>query len=174
MLFYERRYEVARAFVLNGARVIMVNRKEEQGEAAIERIKQEAGKDAQIEWMPCDMGNLRQIKETFSKLREREGRLDLVSIVLTRYHYQRASTHILTSSFSWLVSTQTSTAKQPIILIAISKSIGWGSTTSVTSFILYYGKRRNCPILRLLASFSRVPNCIAWLHRTPNSLHSTR
>ncbi|CAJ2510863.1 Uu.00g064880.m01.CDS01 [Anthostomella pinea] len=71
-------YEIARAFVLNGARVIMVNRKEDQGEDAIKKIKDEAGQDARIEWVGCDMGNLKQIKEVFTGIREREERLDLV------------------------------------------------------------------------------------------------
>lgn len=72
------RYEVSRAFVLNKARVIMINRKEDQGQEAIQKIKKEAGEEAQIEWLPCDMGNLKQIKEVFSGIREREERLDLV------------------------------------------------------------------------------------------------
>ncbi|BCR90596.1 short chain dehydrogenase/reductase family protein [Aspergillus chevalieri] len=71
-------YQVARTFVLNGARVIMVNRKEDQGQDAIDKIKQEAGPTAQIEWMECDMGNFKQIKDTFTSLREREVRLDLL------------------------------------------------------------------------------------------------
>ncbi|KAH2876044.1 hypothetical protein KXW22_004305 [Aspergillus fumigatus] len=56
-------YEISRAFVLNGARVIMVNRKEEQGQSAIDKIKEEAGADAKIEWIPCDMGDLNEIKD---------------------------------------------------------------------------------------------------------------
>ncbi|KAL9121743.1 MAG: hypothetical protein Q9187_001697 [Circinaria calcarea] len=71
-------YEVSRAFVLNKARVIMINRKEDQGQEAIGKIKKEAGEDAQIEWLPCDMGNLKQIEEVFSGIREREERLDLL------------------------------------------------------------------------------------------------
>jgi hypothetical protein len=71
-------YEIARAFVLNGARVIMVNRKEEQGQDAIKKIKEEAGEKAQIEWLGCDMGNLKEVKEVFTGIREREERLDLV------------------------------------------------------------------------------------------------
>ena len=74
------RYEISRAFVLNGARVIMVNRKEDQGQAAVEQIKKEAGQDAKIEWMPCDMGNFKEIKEVFTGFREREERLDLVPV----------------------------------------------------------------------------------------------
>ncbi|KAH1411777.1 hypothetical protein KXX22_008774 [Aspergillus fumigatus] len=70
-------YEISRAFVLNGARVIMVNRKEEQGQSAIDKIKEEAGADAKIEWIPCDMGDLNEIKEVFPGMRERESRLDL-------------------------------------------------------------------------------------------------
>lgn len=56
----------------------MVNRKEEQGDEAIKKIKEEVGPDAKIEWEGCDMGNLKQVKEVFSKIREREERLDLV------------------------------------------------------------------------------------------------
>jgi NAD(P)-dependent dehydrogenase (short-subunit alcohol dehydrogenase family) len=71
-------YEISRTFVLNGARVIMVNRKEDQGQEAIDKIKEEAGSDAKIEWVPCDMGNLAQIREVASRFVEEE-RLDLVS-----------------------------------------------------------------------------------------------
>jgi NAD(P)-dependent dehydrogenase (short-subunit alcohol dehydrogenase family) len=71
-------FEIARAFVKVGARVIMVNRKEEQGQDAIKKIKDEVGQDAPIEWEECDMGNLNQIKEVFTKIRERESRIDLL------------------------------------------------------------------------------------------------
>lgn len=56
----------------------MVNRKSEQGDAAIEAIKKESESDAKIEWVGCDMGSLKQVKEVFTKMREREERLDLV------------------------------------------------------------------------------------------------
>lgn len=56
----------------------MINRKEDQGQDAIDKIKQEAGPTAQIEWMECDVGNFQQIKDTFTSLREREVRLDLL------------------------------------------------------------------------------------------------
>lgn len=56
----------------------MINRKEDQGQDAIDKIKQEAGPTAQIEWMECDVGNFQQIKDTFISLREREVRLDLL------------------------------------------------------------------------------------------------
>ncbi|KAL4983313.1 hypothetical protein BDW68DRAFT_194536 [Aspergillus falconensis] len=71
-------YEVSRAFALNGARVIMINRKEEQGESAIKKIKDESGGKAEIEWLPCDMGSLKQIRDVFGGIRERESRLDLL------------------------------------------------------------------------------------------------
>ncbi|CZT11348.1 probable dehydrogenases with different specificities (related to short-chain alcohol dehydrogenases) [Rhynchosporium agropyri] len=71
-------YEIARAFVEAKARVIMINRKEEQGEDAIKTIKKEVGEHAQIEWLHCDLGSLREVKEVFTGLREREKRLDLL------------------------------------------------------------------------------------------------
>jgi len=71
-------YEISRAFVQNKARVIMINRKEDQGNDAIAKIKQEVGEHAQIEWLPCDLGSLKEVKDTFTGLREREERLDLL------------------------------------------------------------------------------------------------
>lgn len=56
----------------------MVNRKEEQGDEAIKRIKDECGQDAQVEWKGCDTGTLKEVKEVFTKIREYEKRLDLV------------------------------------------------------------------------------------------------
>ncbi|KAL4916170.1 hypothetical protein BDW62DRAFT_218893 [Aspergillus aurantiobrunneus] len=71
-------YEISRAFALHGARVIMINRKEDQGASAIEKIKEESSQKAKIDWVPCDMGNLNQVKEVFSGISEREERLDLL------------------------------------------------------------------------------------------------
>jgi len=56
----------------------MINRKEEQGKEAIEKIKKETNGEAQVEWIPCDLGNLAEVKEVFTGLRERESRLDLL------------------------------------------------------------------------------------------------
>jgi NAD(P)-dependent dehydrogenase (short-subunit alcohol dehydrogenase family) len=58
----------------------MINRKEEQGQEAIDKIKKEVGDDAKIEWVPCDLGNLKEVKEVFTGIREREERLDLVRV----------------------------------------------------------------------------------------------
>jgi len=71
-------FEIAKAFVKVGARVIMINRKEEQGQEAIKQIKDECGQDAKIEWLPCDFGHLKEVKEVFTGIREREDRLDLL------------------------------------------------------------------------------------------------
>jgi NAD(P)-dependent dehydrogenase (short-subunit alcohol dehydrogenase family) len=73
--------EIARFFALMGARVIMTNRKKEQGDEAIERIKaecQKEGKEAKVEWVGCDLGELKQVKEVFTSLREKLDRIDLV------------------------------------------------------------------------------------------------
>lgn len=56
----------------------MVNRKEEQGQDAIKKIKEEVGENAKIEWVPCDLGHLKEVKDVFTGIREREERLDLV------------------------------------------------------------------------------------------------
>ncbi len=60
----------------------MTNRKEEQGDEAISKIKKEAseqGKEVKVEWVGCDLGSLKEVKEVFTGLRDRLDRLDLVS-----------------------------------------------------------------------------------------------
>ena len=80
-------FEIARAFVQHKARVILINRKKDQGDDAITKIKQEAGEHAQIEWLPCDLGSLEEVKDVFTNLRKREKRLDLVSVLITSSRY---------------------------------------------------------------------------------------
>ena len=70
-------YEVSRALALAGVKVIMVNRKEEQGSEAISSIKKEKA-DADVEWKHCDMGSLKEVKEVFSGLRNSLERLDFL------------------------------------------------------------------------------------------------
>ncbi|KAK4120570.1 NAD(P)-binding protein [Parathielavia appendiculata] len=60
-------FEVSRALANAGCRVLMVNRKEEQGEDAKATIAAESP-GAQVEWLECDMGNLWQIRDVFTKL----------------------------------------------------------------------------------------------------------
>ncbi|KAF2868280.1 hypothetical protein BDV95DRAFT_501096 [Massariosphaeria phaeospora] len=70
-------YEVSRALALAGVEVIMVNRKEEQGSEAIDKIKSEDS-NAKVDWKHCDLGNLREVKEIFSELRSSLQRLDFL------------------------------------------------------------------------------------------------
>ena len=56
----------------------MINRKEDQGNDAIAKIKHEVGEHAKIEWLPCDLGSLKNVREVFTDLAKREERLDLV------------------------------------------------------------------------------------------------
>jgi hypothetical protein len=55
----------------------MINRKEDQGKHAIEQIRQETP-GADVDWVGCDLGNLKEVKTIFSDLREKLDRLDLV------------------------------------------------------------------------------------------------
>jgi hypothetical protein len=55
----------------------MINRKEDQGKHAIEQIRQET-LGADVDWVGCDLGNLKEVKTIFSDLREKLDRVDLV------------------------------------------------------------------------------------------------
>ncbi|KAK7997763.1 hypothetical protein PG989_005803 [Apiospora arundinis] len=59
----------------------MVNH-EEHGQYAIDKIKKEAGEYSEIEWIPCNLGNLKEAKEILSNLRNWEEQLDLICINL--------------------------------------------------------------------------------------------
>ncbi|KAF5590859.1 short-chain dehydrogenase TIC 32 chloroplastic [Fusarium pseudoanthophilum] len=76
-------YEVSRALAHAGCKVIMINRKEEQGDEAISTIQNEKS-DAKVDWKECDMGNLAQIREVFGGLRESLDRLDFLLWPLLR------------------------------------------------------------------------------------------
>jgi len=69
---------VSRALAHGGARVILVNRSSEQGDEAVAQIKKEVP-DAQVEWVGCDMADLKQVKEVIGRIGEKEDRLDLVN-----------------------------------------------------------------------------------------------
>ncbi|KAL2136233.1 hypothetical protein VTI74DRAFT_4863 [Chaetomium olivicolor] len=62
-------FEVSRALANAGCRVIMVNRDKGQGEDAKATITAESP-GAKVEWYGCDMGNLKQVREVFTRLRE--------------------------------------------------------------------------------------------------------
>lgn len=79
--------EISRLFALAKARVIMINRKEDQGKEAIEKIKAESNGDAQIEWIACDLSSLKEVKDVFTGIREREKRLDIVGYILGRFQW---------------------------------------------------------------------------------------
>ncbi|KAK4221521.1 putative oxidoreductase bli-4 mitochondrial precursor [Podospora fimiseda] len=70
-------FEVSRALAHAGCRVIMVNRKQEQGEDAKATITAESP-GAQIEWKECDLGSLKQVRDVFTELRKSLDRLDFL------------------------------------------------------------------------------------------------
>jgi len=69
-------FEIGYAMALAGARVIMLNRKEEQGEEAIKKIKENASIKVDVEWRGVDLGDFKQTGEVFKKLAETEERCD--------------------------------------------------------------------------------------------------
>lgn len=72
-------FEISRALAHAGCRVIMVNRKEDQGDDAISKIKEETP-NAQVEWKHCDLGSLKEVRSVFSSLRDSLDRLDYLSL----------------------------------------------------------------------------------------------
>lgn len=71
-------FEVARGLALSKARVLLLSRKADKGEEAIEKIRKESNPTADIEFIECDLGNLKQVKEVADRIREKEPRLDLL------------------------------------------------------------------------------------------------
>lgn len=75
-------FEVARCMALANARVLVMSRKEENGDEAVRKIKESAG-DAgtvpDITFVQCDLGDLKSVKQVADNLSNEEGRMDLVS-----------------------------------------------------------------------------------------------
>ncbi|EXJ90394.1 hypothetical protein A1O1_03495 [Capronia coronata CBS 617.96] len=70
-------FQISRQFAQAKAKVIMVNRKEDQGDEAIKQIREETP-GADVDWVGCDLGSLKEVKQVFSDLREKLDRLDLL------------------------------------------------------------------------------------------------
>jgi NAD(P)-dependent dehydrogenase (short-subunit alcohol dehydrogenase family) len=70
-------YEISRALAHAGCKVIMVNRKEDDGESAISTIRKESP-NADVDWKGCDMGRLAEVKNLFTDLRESLDHLDFL------------------------------------------------------------------------------------------------
>lgn len=179
-------YEVSRAFALMGCKVIMVNRKEEQGDEAIAKIKAEAAEkgvnDVQIEWKGCDLGTLKQVKEVFSELAEKEDRLDFLilsagintnqfgldndgidrhfggELRLSRKEYdQTLMNDPLSQSMRWATS-----AYHPDIMKTFAKLtfVSVDSSSPSTSSTLYSARPPRSRTLLLLVSCLRAVRCI--------------
>ncbi|KDQ57684.1 hypothetical protein JAAARDRAFT_58272 [Jaapia argillacea MUCL 33604] len=71
-------FEVARAFALSKARVLLLCREGDKAEEAISKIKQSDNPNADIEFYPCDLGDLRNVKAIADRIGENESRLDLL------------------------------------------------------------------------------------------------
>jgi FlaA1/EpsC-like NDP-sugar epimerase len=76
-------FQISRQFAQAKAKVVMINRKEEQGDEAIKQIKEETP-GADVDWVGCDLGSLKEVKQVFSDLRNKLDRLDLVSHLSTQ------------------------------------------------------------------------------------------
>ncbi|EEB91227.1 hypothetical protein MPER_10449 [Moniliophthora perniciosa FA553] len=72
-------YEVAKALAEAQAKVILLSRKEEKGEEAIQEIKK-LQPTADVHFTSCDLGNLKQVREVSDRLRSSEERLDIVRV----------------------------------------------------------------------------------------------
>jgi len=77
-------YEVAKSLALAGARVVVLSRKSHNGEKAVSQIKTLAAEDkinavdVDVEFVECDFGNLRKVKEVADHLVKKENRIDLL------------------------------------------------------------------------------------------------
>lgn len=74
-------FEVARCMALANARVLVMSRKEENGDEAVRKIKEsasDAGTVPDVTFIQCDLGNFKMVKEVADKLTNDEGRMDIV------------------------------------------------------------------------------------------------
>ncbi|KAI0781467.1 hypothetical protein BD413DRAFT_489575 [Trametes elegans] len=70
-------FEVGRAFALAKARVLLLSRKTENGEKAVNTIKEQVP-GADVKFVECDLGDLHAVKAVGDQICKNEQRLDLV------------------------------------------------------------------------------------------------
>ena len=73
-------FEVAKALAMAGTRVLLLSRKEDNGQTATQKIKEEEG-SVDVEFVPCDLGHLKTVRSVADRLRESESRLDFESVM---------------------------------------------------------------------------------------------
>lgn len=74
-------FEVAKALALANARVFLLSRKEENAQEAVAKINEaSSGTVPDVTFLQCDLGNLREVRRVADSVREKESRLDLVSV----------------------------------------------------------------------------------------------
>lgn len=72
-------FEVAKALAVSRARVLLLSRKSENGDKALEAIQKETSGGANVEFVEIDLGNLKNVREVADRIRLKESRLDIVS-----------------------------------------------------------------------------------------------
>ncbi|KAF7977755.1 hypothetical protein HWV62_2848 [Athelia sp. TMB] len=71
-------FEVAKTCALHNARVLLLSRKTEHGDEAIRQIKEAASGTVDVEFIKCDLGSLKSVKEVADKIRNEEKRLNIL------------------------------------------------------------------------------------------------
>ncbi|KAI0067347.1 NAD-binding protein [Artomyces pyxidatus] len=70
-------FEVANAFAVARARVLLLSRKAENGETAVQAIKN-SNPSADVRFISCDLGSLHEVKQVGDSIVQEEDRLDIV------------------------------------------------------------------------------------------------
>lgn len=69
-------FEAARTFLSKGARVVMLNRSAERSDAAIGKLKQEFGSDADVSYILTDLGELESVRKAAAEVLEQVPHID--------------------------------------------------------------------------------------------------
>ena len=77
-------YETVRHFAKLGARVVMINHKDDDSAGAIKRVKAQPGQSSvNIEAVSCDIGLLKDVQRVCQEQAKKLDRLDLVSCLFS-------------------------------------------------------------------------------------------
>ncbi|KAF8557575.1 NAD(P)-binding protein [Imleria badia] len=71
-------YEVARAFAESHARVLLLSLEVENGDRVVAEIKKAVSDQADVHFVECDLGDLKNVKKTGDSIREKGKRLDII------------------------------------------------------------------------------------------------
>ncbi len=111
-------FEASRILLSKGAKVVMLNRSADKAKAAIERLKEEFGADADVEFIRMDLADLASVREAATEVLKTVPRIDalICNAAIAQVPTQKFTTTVLKASLAQTITVISSFAACSLIV----------------------------------------------------------